>query len=237
MSEPAAGQADVLRYATADAWRAVERVRAHVRDELGDSVLLAVLGDRIAALLGEFAWEIGMIDPAVASEGLPGGARLDHIGIVVADLRAAALLYGEVLGGTLVAGGVEPGLGVRSLHYEYGGGSKIELLQPLSTGPVADFLETRGGGMHHLTFFVPELQEAIDELDRNRFVVVDASLDSTDWQEAYVSPRSAQGCLLQLVASPESRTLGSCITLDEVLADKWEWVEHRPHRIRHAVKE
>lgn len=237
MSEATATSTDELRRATADAWRAVERLRAHVRDGLGDPALLSVLGERIGALLGEFAWEIGMIDPAVAAQGLPSGARLDHVGIVVADLRAAALLYGDVLGGTLVAGGVQHGLGVRSLHYEYPGGSKIELLQPVAAGPVADFLDARGGGMHHLTFFVPELPGVIDELARNRFTVVDASLDAAHWHEAYVSPRSTQGCLVQLVTSPEGRTPQAGVTLEEVLADQWDWVEHRPHRIRHAVKE
>ncbi|MFC0531190.1 VOC family protein [Phytohabitans kaempferiae] len=222
-----------LRAATAQAWRAVERMRARL-DDLGGGGVLGVLGERIAALLGEFAWEIGMVDPAEA----PPGTRLDHVGIVVRDLRAAATLYGDLLGGTLVTGGVHHGVGVRSMHFTYpggpggtSGGTKVELLEPMRPGPIARFLEARGsGGMHHLTFFTPDLTNAIDDLARGGLTVVDIDRSAPEWHEAYLSPRDTQGCLVQIAQSPDIERVAG-ITVDSVLRDEWEWRDHVPRRV------
>ncbi|BCB83864.1 VOC family protein [Phytohabitans suffuscus] len=221
----AGGDVDELRAATADAWRAVERMRSRL-GELGDTGVLGILGERIAALLGEFAWEVGMVDPAAA----PAGARLDHVGVVVRDLRAAATLYGDLLGGTLVCGGGHDGMGIRSLHFAYAGGSKVELLQPTRPGPVARFLESRGGGPHHLTFFTPDLSASIEGFAGAGLTVVDADRGAPEWQEAYLSPRETQGCLIQVVEGADIAPV-SGITVDAVLRDEWEWRDHRPQRV------
>ncbi|WP_432843251.1 VOC family protein [Dactylosporangium sp. CA-092794] len=218
--------ADRLRDATVEAWRAVERVRG-LLDELGEPGVLAVLGERVAALLGELAWELGVIDPA--AEAAAGG-RLDHVGVVVRDLRAAAGLYGDLLGGALVAGGVHQGLGVRSMHFAYPGGGKVELLQPVQPGPMADFLESRGGGMHHLTFFTADLTTSIEGFDRAGLKVVDVDRSAPEWHEAYLSPRGTQGCVIQVVQSVDLIPVTG-MTVASVLADEWQWRDHRPHRI------
>lgn len=214
---------EALRAATAEAVRAVDRMRALTP---GAGGVLGILGERIAALLGEFGWEAGSAGPVDA------GARLDHVGIVVRDLRAAGVLWGDLLGGTLLAGGVHAGLGVRSVHYGYAGGGKVELLQPVEPGSdIAGFLAGRGEGMHHLTFFVPDLDGAVGGLTRHGLRVVDAASTSDGWREAYVSPRSAQGCVVQLVADGTSLEPVAGVRLDDVLADRWEWVDHRPRRV------
>jgi hypothetical protein len=50
---------DGLRAATVQARNAVEQMRSRVAE---DSGVLFILGERIAALLDEFAWEIGVVD-------------------------------------------------------------------------------------------------------------------------------------------------------------------------------
>jgi hypothetical protein len=50
---------DELRAATVRALGAVEELRSRVGT---DSGVLFILGERIAALLDEFAWEIGVVD-------------------------------------------------------------------------------------------------------------------------------------------------------------------------------
>ncbi|GGM20688.1 VOC family protein [Dactylosporangium sucinum] len=217
-----------LQAATVQAWQAVERMRARL-GELGDAGVLSILGERIAALLGEFAWEAGIVDPALAAASLPAGVRLDHVGLVVGDLRAAAALYGDALGGTLVSGGLHSGLGVHSLHYTFAGGGKVELLQPVQDGPIRQFLETRGGGMHHLTFFTDDLTATIDGLDRGGLKVVDVDRSAPEWHEAYLSPRSTQGCVIQLAQSPDLPPVPG-VSVDGVLAGEWEWRDHRAQR-------
>jgi len=210
---------DGLRAATVDAWRAVSRMR----DLVGDGGVLGILGERIAALLGEFAWEIGM-------DSIVEGSRLDHVGIVVRDLRAAATLYGDLLGGTLVSGGVHEGMGVRSLHFAYGSGSKVELLQPVRPGPIERFLESRGGGPHHLTYFTPDLTASLDGFAGGGLSVVDVDRSAPEWQEAYLSPRGTQGCLIQIVEGPDVDPVPG-LTVDSVLNGEWEWRDHRPRRV------
>jgi catechol 2,3-dioxygenase-like lactoylglutathione lyase family enzyme len=213
-----------LRSAALEAWHAVARLRELAGAGPG---VLPTLGERIGALLDEFAWETGLIDPGGTD---PDGARLDHVGIVVGDLAAAARLYGEVLGGRLVAGGRHAGMGVRTLHYRFAGG-KVELLQPVAPGAIADFLAARGAGMHHLTFFVPSFDATTGELTSRGYRVVDP-VDLPDWREAHVSPRSTQGCLIQVVTSPAGRTPEvDDVTVEQVLVGDWEWVEHRPRRV------
>jgi len=228
---PDASEDADLRGATRDAWEAVQRIRAGLSDRPAGGGLLGVLAERVSALLGEFAWEIGLLDPAEA----PPGARLDHVGLVVHDLRAAATLYGGLLGGALRSGGTHRGMGVRSLHFTYPGGGKVELLQPVAPGPVADFLDARGGGPHHLTFFAPSLDDAETAFARHGIEVIGADRTAPEWQEVYLAPRTTQGCLIQVVQGPEPPA-ADAVTVESVLADEWEWVDHRPRRASTQVR-
>jgi len=199
-----------------------------LHEELGDEGILGMLLERIGALTAELSWELGAPDPPGA-ETLHQ-ARLDHVGIVVGDLRRAGELYGEVLGARLVAGGSHAGLGARSVHYAFPGGGKVELLEPIGPGGIADFLERRGVGTHHYAYFVDDLQGHVDDLTARGFEVAGHSRDEAGWEEAYVLPRSADGCLVQLVSSPEPLSEVEGITLPDVLAGAWEWAGHRPVR-------
>jgi methylmalonyl-CoA/ethylmalonyl-CoA epimerase len=96
-------------------------------------------------------------------------ARVDHIGIAVADLGAAAALYRTMLG-------VEPqmhmlpeqGIAVAMFHLPH---MRIELLAPIgSESPITGVLEDYTiqafmarqplGGLHHVCYAVPDLDAA-----------------------------------------------------------------------------
>jgi methylmalonyl-CoA epimerase len=165
---------------------------------------------------------------------VPDHARrpmLDHVGIAVRDLRQAARLYIDGLGGELVAGGLEPETGLLSLHIALPGGGKFEFLQPTAPGPVADFIERRGEGIHHLTMLVDSVDAATGTLGELGFAIVGVSEDTPVWHEAYVSPRSAMGCLIQLVRPGSGYGRPVQLTLDEVLAGQWEWRDRGPVRV------
>jgi methylmalonyl-CoA/ethylmalonyl-CoA epimerase len=155
---------------------------------------------------------------------------LDHVGLAVRDLRRAAALYVDGLGGDLVAGGLEPDTGLRSVHVAFPGGGKVELLEPTKPGPVADYIERRGEGVHHLTLLVADIPESVSHLRGLGFAVVGVSEESPVWHEAYVSPRSAMGCLLQLVRPGPGYGVPVEISLDEVLAGQWTWQDRSPQR-------
>lgn len=91
--------------------------------------------------------------------------RLNHVAIVVPDLKAAAALYRDTLGAQVSAPLDLPGHGVTTVFVELPN-TKIELLQPLGTSsPIATFLQTHpSGGMHHVCYEVTNIIEARDRL-------------------------------------------------------------------------
>lgn len=91
--------------------------------------------------------------------------RLNHVAIVVPDLKAAAAIYRDTLGAQVSAPLDLPGHGVTTVFVELPN-TKIELLQPLGTSsPIATFLQTHpSGGMHHVCYEVTNIIEARDRL-------------------------------------------------------------------------
>lgn len=91
--------------------------------------------------------------------------RLNHVAIVVPDLRVAAAQYRDLLGARVSAEQAQPAHGVTTVFVELPN-TKIELLQPLGEGsPVAAFLERHpGGGIHHICYEVDDIRAARDRL-------------------------------------------------------------------------
>src|SRR3984957_15478460 len=91
--------------------------------------------------------------------------RLNHVAIVVPDLAAAAALYRDTLGATVLAPQALPEHGVTTVFVELGN-TRIELLEPLGAeSPVRGFLERNpAGGMHHVCYEVGDIKAARDRL-------------------------------------------------------------------------
>ena len=124
---------------------------------------------------------------------------LDHTAIAVRSIDAALPLYRDVLGGDPqeLSQAPEKGFQVLTLRYPHGGA--IELIAPLGpTGFVHDFLARRGEGVHHITFLVEDLKAAVAEARAAGLRVVDEDYSQPSWQEAFISPKSANGTIIQL---------------------------------------
>ena len=93
--------------------------------------------------------------------------RLNHVAIVVPDLRAAAELYRDVFGAQ-VSERIELALHGVSLVFVELSNSKIELMHPLGEdSPLAKFLlRNQGGGIHHICFEVSDIVAASDALEK-----------------------------------------------------------------------
>jgi len=91
--------------------------------------------------------------------------RLNHVAIVVADLKAAATIYRDVLGARVSAPQDLPEHGVTTVFVELPN-TKIELLHPLGeNSPIAKFLQSNpAGGMHHVCYEVADIGLARDLL-------------------------------------------------------------------------
>ena len=91
--------------------------------------------------------------------------RLNHVAIVVPDVKKASALYRDTLGAKVSAPQTLPPHGVTVVFVDLGN-TKIELLEPFGAdSPVRKFLERNpGGGMHHLCYEVEDIIAARDKL-------------------------------------------------------------------------
>lgn len=191
--------------------------------------VLAKLAASIGRLVDEAAREL---EVAPAETAAPAEVPvIDHHGIAVNDLGKAARFFIDFLGAKLIAGGINEAAMLRTAFVQFPGGGKLELLQPTGDNPMRAYLDKRGEGIHHMTVLVKDLAGMLEPLKAAGYRIVDEDLASPTWREAYISPRTAHGCLVQLVQPGpgyDKPTVG--ITLDDVLADRWEWVDQQPRR-------
>jgi LAO/AO transport system kinase len=132
--------------------------------------------------------------------GLAAGAvSIDHLGIAVPDLGAAAAFY-ESLGlevahrETVAAEKVNVAM-LRTRD------SRIELLEPsASDSPISKFLEKRGPGLHHVALAVPDLAAAVERLRTSGARLLNEPRRGAGGHlYVFVHPASTGGVLLELI--------------------------------------
>ncbi|NYE35820.1 methylmalonyl-CoA/ethylmalonyl-CoA epimerase [Nocardioides cavernae] len=168
--------------------------------------------------------------PEAPADGLV--RRFDHVAVAVRDLGAASRLYLDLLGGELVAGGDEPDVGIRTMQVRFPPGVKIELLTPLDEQSYLHaYLDKHGEGLHHVTCFVDDVEDAARCLEAAGIGTTGTRTDRETWSETYVRPSSGFGALVQLAASTLDWTrpmLPDGATADDVVAGRLVWVGNRP---------
>ena len=124
--------------------------------------------------------------------------RFDHIGIAVHNIDAARPFFEDVLGAKFrlksdnVSGDFR--VGIFDFH-----DFCIELLEPVNPdGFLARFLAKRGEGVHHITIQTPDLEQKVLTMEEQGVRVVDKHFDDPDAMDAFISPTSAHGMLIQL---------------------------------------
>lgn len=142
-------------------------------------------------------------DPTVVAHELSqvtSGAIFDHVAHAARRIHDVLPLYRDALDGELVHVAEHDELGYRTVHVRYANGSKIELLEPLDDSTFFErFLDRNpAGGLHHVTFRVPDLGAAVEAVRRAGFEVFGVSRARPEWQEAFIHPRVACGALVQL---------------------------------------
>lgn len=148
--------------------------------------------------------------------------KFDHVALAVADLPRAVTLFRDVLGFEFVGGGDNPHLRVRAVQLRLPGSVKVELLTPL--GPdsyLARYLDRQGEGVHHVTMYVDDVDQAAERLSGAGFGVVDTTTDHEPWHETFLRPSSAFGTLVQLArpALPWTQPLEG-VAVEDILAGR-----------------
>jgi methylmalonyl-CoA/ethylmalonyl-CoA epimerase len=144
-------------------------------------------------------------NPVSNMVGRLGVLSLDHTALAVRDIHAALPLYRDLLGGVPSSFERLDQKGFNWLTLRYPNGSYVELLMPSGEGGfLSDFLDRYGEGLHHMTFIVADLRHAVQRARAAGLHIVDEDYRDHRWQEAFISPRSAFGTIVQLAQSSMS---------------------------------
>lgn len=98
-------------------------------------------------------------------------SRVDQIGIVVEDLEKTMKFYKKFFGAKSFST-IEHGLGYVKLKIGlfWLGNVQIELIQVIEGKSIhSKFLEDKGGGVHHLGFFVKDIDKKLNNLKKRRY--------------------------------------------------------------------
>ena len=131
--------------------------------------------------------------------------RIDHIGIAVNDLDAAAQLYGGSFDMAEQHRETVEEQGVEAILLEVGEGH-VELIKPLGpdTG-VAKFIERKGEGMHHVAYQVDDIDAALAALREQGVRMIDERPRTgiRASRVAFLHPSASGGVLTELVEPAE----------------------------------
>ena len=129
---------------------------------------------------------------------MPIDARPDHVAIAVPDWDAAEARWVGQLGGRVSSWSQNPAF--RTRQYRFVNDAKLEFIAPVEGADsfVGHFLEKFGARVHHLTLKVPDIHEAIAQLEDSGFDVVDVRTEGRRWREAFLRPSQVGGLVVQV---------------------------------------
>jgi len=131
-------------------------------------------------------------------------SHIEHLGIAVNSLEESIPFFEKVLG--LVCYAVEevPEQKVKTAFFKVGQ-TKIELLESTDPmGPIGQFLEKRGQGVHHVAFEVDGLQQKLDLAAERGIKLIDKTprKGAEGLNIAFLHPKSTCGVLMELCENP-----------------------------------
>jgi methylmalonyl-CoA/ethylmalonyl-CoA epimerase len=125
---------------------------------------------------------------------------LDHIAIAVPDLEKAIKRFMEDFG--LPFEGTEEVLAAKTTTAFFPlPETSIELVNPLNgQGPIATYLEKRGGGIHHLCFRTDNIEEDVARLKEKgyQFIGDGPTPGAHGSTVIFIHPKSCDGVLIEL---------------------------------------
>jgi len=126
------------------------------------------------------------------------GYTLDHVALGLHRIADGAPFLAAELGGRFRDGG--PSGNFTGAQWSFADGERLELIEPLGEagGFMHRFLETRGPGVHHVTFKVADIVAAAERVRRFRYDVVGYNDDFPYWKELFIHPKQALGIVIQL---------------------------------------
>jgi len=136
---------------------------------------------------------------------LPGAMfAIDHLGVAVQSIEGALRFYRDALG--MKVSSRETVAGER-VHVGMlpAGNARVELLEASEEGSaIAQFIEKRGEGLHHVALRVPDLQAVAERLRAKGVRILNEPRQGAGghWY-VFVHPASTGGVLLELIEEHE----------------------------------
>ncbi len=128
-------------------------------------------------------------------------SKVDQIGIVVKDMEATMKFYERMFG-------IEPfptvESNINSAKLKIGlfqlGEMQIELIQVLEGETIhSKFIEKRGEGLHHLGFFVEDIEKELARLEKRGVKVLERGTFLGVVEFAYLDTEKSLGVVLELI--------------------------------------
>ncbi|MBD0831295.1 methylmalonyl-CoA epimerase [Aestuariibaculum sediminum] len=126
--------------------------------------------------------------------------KVEHIGIAVKNLEESNILFTKLLGTASYKTETLESEGVKTSFFKVGA-NKIELLEAINdASPIANFIKSRGEGVHHIAFDVEDIEKEIKRLKAEGFVVLgDSPKKGADNKlVVFLHPKSSNGVLIEL---------------------------------------
>ncbi|MDD2594696.1 MAG: methylmalonyl-CoA epimerase [Bacteroidales bacterium] len=126
--------------------------------------------------------------------------HIEHLGIAVKSLDEAIPYYEGILGLKCYAIEEVADQKVRTAFFKIGQ-TKLELLESTSPeGTIAQFIEKRGEGIHHIAFATTSVKEALADAEAKGVRLIDKAprKGAEGLNIAFLHPKSTMGVLTEL---------------------------------------
>ncbi|ELZ25680.1 lactoylglutathione lyase [Halosimplex carlsbadense 2-9-1] len=126
--------------------------------------------------------------------------EFDHAGIATDDRDALVDQYGAILDASVAH---EETFGELRVAFLDLGNGYFELLEPTADaeGPIPNFLDARGAGIHHLALRTDDIGDALDRARAAEVALIDEQPRPGAWghEVAFLHPESTGGVLIEFV--------------------------------------
>ncbi|HTB51659.1 MAG TPA: methylmalonyl-CoA epimerase [Ferruginibacter sp.] len=129
--------------------------------------------------------------------------KTEHIGIAVKELAISIPLFEKLLNSQCYKTELVVSEQVNTAFFKTGD-TKIELLESVTdNGIIAQFIEKKGEGIHHIAFEVPDILAEMERLKNEGFILLsEAPKKGADNKlVCFLHPKSTNGTLIELCQS------------------------------------
>ena len=131
---------------------------------------------------------------------------IEHVGIAVKSLDGLSDIFSDILSLEFTGSEEVKDQQVITDIYKTQGGGKLEFLKATDNySPIAQFIDKKGEGLHHIALQIDSLQAAIDYLQDLGIGLIDEKprIGAEGLSIAFIHPRSTGGILIELCEKGE----------------------------------